>query len=96
MIADRIGGGRSLMLWQIEQRQAKRRIANEPGCLTFSDGRRLDCIVVDVSDTGAKLRFQGPCILPNRFALTIGVRKAGNVRLVWRLNAHVGVAFERS
>ena len=70
------------MLWQIERRQARRRIANEPGCLIFDDGRRLDCIVVDVSDTGAKLSFQTPCILPDRFDLTIGVRRAGSVRLV--------------
>ncbi len=81
------------MLWQIERRQAKRRIANEPGCLIFADGRRLDCIVIDVSTTGAKLLFQGACILPNRFDLTIGVRKAGGVRLVWRSGAQVGVEF---
>lgn len=83
------------MLWQIERRQAKRRIVNEPGCVSFEDGRRLDCTVADVSATGARIVFHGACMLPNRFNLTIGVRKAGEVRLAWREGEQVGVEFIR-
>ncbi|AWN40582.1 PilZ domain-containing protein [Methylobacterium durans] len=76
-----------------ERRRSVRTTANLPGTATFTSGRQVACTVVDHSDTGAKLAFTSIGLLPERFELTFGVRKARTVSVVWRRGAEVGVAF---
>ncbi|GEP07883.1 PilZ domain-containing protein [Methylobacterium oxalidis] len=76
-----------------ERRRSVRTIANVPGTATFANGRQVSCTVVDQSDTGAKLAFSAIGLLPERFELSFGVRKARPVSVVWRRGSEVGVTF---
>lgn len=54
----------------------------------------LGCQVVDISETGAKLRLNGVDIMPERFKLF--VQKTGYLYecvLVWQKSPEIGVSF---
>ncbi|HXD44719.1 MAG TPA: PilZ domain-containing protein [Pseudolabrys sp.] len=55
-----------------------------------------DCLVVDLSETGARLYVETP--LPDVFTLLVSA-EAGDIeracRVVWRLGGEAGVAFVR-
>ncbi len=54
-----------------------------------------DCIVRDLTDLGARLRFGGPVYLPQEFELRIdGRNERRKVRRVWMRDGDMGVAFE--
>ncbi len=76
-----------------ERRRSVRTTANMAGTVTFANGRQVACTVVDQSETGAKLAFGAIGLLPDRFQLAFGVRKARVVTVVWRRGSEVGVAF---
>ncbi|WP_425374951.1 PilZ domain-containing protein [Methylobacterium segetis] len=76
-----------------ERRRSARTVANVPGTATFTNGRQVACTVVDQSETGAKLAFASIGLLPERFELAFGLRKARSVSVVWRRGSEVGVAF---
>jgi hypothetical protein len=64
----------------------------------FFDNRRssADCLVRDVSEVGARLRFSGTLNLPDVFELFIPHK--GETRLAkvqWRRGEEIGVAFEQ-
>lgn len=55
-----------------------------------------DCLVVDLSDTGARLYVETP--LPDVFVLVVsgdGTRLERDCRVVWRLGGECGVVFTR-
>ena len=54
----------------------------------------LDCIVENLSDTGAKLRFAHPTPLPEAFALRFPDGTSHAARRRWSRGATVGIAFE--
>ncbi|TMJ00469.1 MAG: PilZ domain-containing protein [Alphaproteobacteria bacterium] len=64
-----------------------------------SDGSwDMDCRVLDVSHSGAKLAVEQPAKLPQAFILALSMQ--GNAtrrcRLVWTTEREIGVRFERS
>ena len=85
-----------LKLADAEQRQAPRLRALIGARIMFNNGQAtLDCLIRDVSETGAKLTVSALIPLPDRFDLIIpqkGVTR--RVRVAWRRATEIGVRFE--
>lgn len=79
---------------------AKTRIAprhriSKAARIEFTGGRPIDCVVRDLSLTGAKIQVSTQVGVPKCFVLVIpddGLRLPA--RIAWRKDFHVGVAFE--
>ena len=80
----------------IEKRTVPRRRVLKSGTLAFGDGR-IDCIVRNLSSSGAGLDLASPFGLPSSFMLTIETdRLKRRCRPVWLSERRIGVAFEES
>ena len=77
-----------------ERRRSDRRTVEAPGVIHLDNGRRRDCRVVNLSETGVKLAVEAGMLLPERFALALGIRRPRPVRVAWRNGGELGVAFE--
>ena len=54
----------------------------------------IDCLVKDISDTGARLTFADTAIIPNEFNLRLPQKgQTRRVKLAWRHHDKVGVSF---
>jgi hypothetical protein len=60
-----------------------------------SDGNQLDidCVVLDVSDTGAKLAYSAPAVVPDLVAVRLPGGKVVFSRVRWRAADTFGVEF---
>lgn len=80
----------------MEKRPATRIRTIMNGRIIFNNrSATLDCLVRNLSETGAKLEVSGAVTVPERFELDIprkGVRR--RARMVWRREGEMGVAFE--
>jgi hypothetical protein len=57
--------------------------------------KTIDCIVRDISETGAKLRLRCTTPMPEFFELHIpSKRQFAKSKLVWNRNCEVGISFE--
>ena len=79
-----------------EQRRAYRHSTRHPSLLLNPDGSILTpCMMKNVSAAGAKLEFQTPCDIPEKFTLLLS--KYGNVSrkcvVLWRSKKSAGVRF---
>jgi hypothetical protein len=80
-----------------ERRKAKRRPFDHVASIArLEDGRRIaDCMIRDLSDSGARLALREAAELPPEFALLLS--KSGNVlrrcRLAWKKANEIGVSF---
>src|SRR5262249_31953041 len=55
----------------------------------------LDCVVRNMSDTGAKLAVTASAFVPREFELMVPKRQAAyRARIIWRQSDEVGIAFE--
>jgi len=59
-----------------------------------SVGGMMKCVVLDISDGGAKLRPADTLHCPDRFSLKVGNQYARDCRVVWRRGRQIGVKFE--
>ena len=78
-----------------ERRQATRQKSFLRGCIYFNNRRTvIDCLIRDLSDHGARLRFSNSISIPDSFELHIP-QKNQTLRAVarWRHGMDVGVAF---
>lgn len=78
-----------------ERRTAQRTRSYLGGRIAFN-GRSssMDCLVRNLSSTGAKLAVSGAVSLPDAFDLAIGCKgRHTRARVVWRLGEEMGVAF---
>ena len=76
-----------------EQRKSPRRTVRYPAQIGADDGSQpRSCVLIDISQTGAKLLADEAHQLPGEFVLLLGgaTRKC---RIVWRSDEHVGVRF---
>src|SRR3954447_10484428 len=84
-----------LRLADAEQRQAPRLRSLLGARIEINNGQAtVDCLIRDVSETGAKLIISAPVPLPDRFDLIIpqkGVTR--RVRVAWRRATEIGVRF---
>ncbi|MEA2920474.1 MAG: hypothetical protein QOF07_437 [Bradyrhizobium sp.] len=76
-------------------RVAPRHRISKAARIEFTGGRPVDCVVRDLSLSGAKIEVPSQVGVPKAFDLVIpedGLRLPS--RVVWRKDFHVGVAFE--
>ena len=58
-------------------------------------GAAIDCIVRNLSDTGACLKVESPLGIPETFDLVFGSDQSVRAcRVVWRKENQIGVAFQ--
>ena len=83
--------------WRYEQRRGKRQALSHRAELAgLKDGQHLaDCVVLDVSVTGARLALKPGTELPDQFVLILS--KTGKVlrrcTVIWRKSNQIGVDF---
>jgi len=64
------------------------------GIIEFNGGA-IDCVVRNISDTGAALDVASPLGIPAEFNLLLsGTRAHQRCRVVWRQEKRIGVTFE--
>ena len=75
-----------------------RKSLRQPGWITLEGGfATRQCIVEDLSTTGAKVTIDDPIVLPDSFRLAFArdARTGRNCEVVWRRGESVGVKFVR-
>jgi PilZ domain len=77
----------------------KRSATRWPTCLKGQvrarDGRILDCLVRDFSDSGARIELNGSSTLPHSFELFFPLRQATfRAQVRWRGEREIGLAFD--
>jgi hypothetical protein len=80
----------------IDKRTVPRRRVFKSGTITFGGGR-IDCIVRNLSSTGAGLDVPSPVGLPSSFMLMIATNRfKRRCHSVWLSEKRIGVAFDES
>jgi len=54
----------------------------------------LDCLVRDISDTGARLKVENSLSIPDQFALTLSDGRSFMTTVRWRKIDMLGVSFD--
>lgn len=67
------------------------------GRVLFNGGQNsLDCLIRDISSTGARLELSASVTLPDRFDLYLPHREeTSKVHIQWRRGSQLGVAFDQ-
>lgn len=77
-----------------EQRRAIRRRTFKAGTIEFGGGG-IDCVVKNLSETGAQLHVVSPLYIPDRFTLFIlSDQFKRSCRVAWRQEKRIGVRFD--
>jgi hypothetical protein len=77
-----------------DQRLSPRRNVTIEAALAFDAGRkRVDCIIRNISEGGAKIEVARVSILPSTFDLLLPGHAPQPCRVVWRALREVGVEF---
>jgi 2-succinyl-5-enolpyruvyl-6-hydroxy-3-cyclohexene-1-carboxylate synthase len=79
----------------LEQRRiAKRLRVLKSAKIVFNDWHAIDCTLKDVSDTGAKLKFDPANLVPHKFRLFIAADNTiRDVQVAWKEKDLLGVLF---
>jgi PilZ domain len=76
-----------------DKRDSPRHRVMKPGMIGF-DGAGLDCLVCNVSQSGAAIEIRGNNSVPESFNLTVESERINkDCRVVWRKYQRLGVAF---
>ncbi|MBR1220529.1 PilZ domain-containing protein [Bradyrhizobium sp. U87765 SZCCT0131] len=77
-----------------KQRAPRRRIDREGWITMPGDFAARRCIVIDISDSGAKLQIDDPRFTRTQFELRLSRTDPGRrCRVTWRRGTQIGVAF---
>ena len=77
-----------------ENRRSARLRTYKGGSIIFGVAPAIDCIIRNISETGAALELQGPVGIPEEFTLLIKPELVKrNCRVAWRLAKRIGVQF---
>ena len=77
-----------------ENRESRRQKALKTGKIMLSKSSLLDCRIVDISETGARLELDGHTFLPLKFKLRfVTSGKEIPVALAWQRGTEAGVLF---
>ncbi len=85
------------MAAEIKERDPRKSL-RQPGWITFEGGfATRQCIVEDLSASGAKITTEEPVVLPASFRVAFArdARTGRNCDVVWRRGQTVGVKFVR-
>jgi hypothetical protein len=77
-----------------ESRRASRLHVSKAGTIKFVGGGTIDCMVLNVSSTGASLKVSNPAGIPETFILVVpgdGLHRSCSI--VWRKEHRIGVTF---
>jgi len=77
-----------------EHRSSPRHRVLKAGTIEFS-GSKIDCVIRNISATGAAIEVKSPIWFPNSFVLAVA--SDGTERrchIVWREEKRIGVAFD--
>ena len=81
-----------------DKKREKRKSLSQPGWITLDGGfAARQCVVQDMSSTGAKVTIDDPNTLPTklRLAFSRDARTGRPCEVVWRRGKSVGVKFVR-
>ena len=81
-----------------DKKREKRKSLSQPGWITLDGGfAARQCVVQDMSSTGAKVTIDDPNTLPAklRLAFSRDARTGRNCEVVWRRGKSVGIKFVR-
>jgi hypothetical protein len=79
----------------IEKRAAPRHRVLKHGTLAFGGGGGVDCMVRNISESGARLDIANPVGLPASFTLVIQIDQfKRRCHPVWSSDNRIGVAFD--
>jgi hypothetical protein len=77
-----------------EHRTATRRRILKAGAIEFGGGG-IDCIIRNLSETGAALEVVTPFFIPDRFTLFVPTENLKRpCHIVWRRAKRIGIAFD--
>ena len=79
---------------QRERRKVPRQAVSEPATASLHAGASVDCVITNISDVGARLRFGAAIPLPDLFE--VHCKKSGRswwVNLAWQSDRVAGVRF---
>ncbi len=80
-----------------ERRQSPRKESISGGTIVYGRHRRLIyCVLLDISDDGAKLVPANILTCPNRFSLKVAGQPVRDCKVIWRRKTQMGVKFEPS
>jgi hypothetical protein len=80
-----------------KKREARKSLC-QPGWITLDGGfAARQCVVQDISTTGAKITIDDPNVLPAKLRLAFArdARTGRNCEVVWRRGKSVGIKFVR-
>ena len=78
----------------MDKRRAPRLRTLKGGSIQFGLAAAIDCIVKNMSQTGAALEVQSPVGIPDEFTLVIKPESLKrNCRVAWRSAKRIGVEF---
>jgi hypothetical protein len=82
----------------VDQRPASRVRTIMQGRIVFNNrSATLDCVIRNLSESGAKLELSCSVTLPDRFELVIPRKgETRRARIVWRKDDLMGIAFEKA
>ena len=77
-----------------EKRHTARHRALKGGSITFSGGAKIDCVIRNLSETGAALEVESPIGIPDDFTLCVNQEETKwNCHVAWRSAKKIGVRF---
>ena len=77
-----------------ERRKLPRKEIIRGGTIVYGHDRSLMyCVLLDISDDGAKLVPAGTLTCPDRFSLEFADQRARDCKVIWREHSHMGVEF---
>jgi hypothetical protein len=76
-----------------EQRDSRRQRVLKPGTIAFN-GSGIDCVVRNISVTGAALEVESHSGIPPTFDLIMPGKFSERCRVLWRKDKRIGVVFE--
>lgn len=82
---------------QPQRRSQRRQRVLKGGTIIFNGGNStIDCVVRDLSETGARLRVESVIGVPNEFELRVSDGRSWRCRMRWRSNTECGVEFQET
>jgi hypothetical protein len=82
----------------VTKKRQVRKSLRQPGWITLDGGfAARQCVVQDMSSTGAKITIEDPNTLPAKLRLAFArdARTGRNCEVVWRRGSSVGIKFVR-
>jgi len=79
----------------LQQRNSQRRRSLIGAQIISNNGfSTLDCLVRDMSDTGARLKVENSVTIPEQFSLTLSDGRSFMATVRWRRVDTIGVSFD--